>query len=412
MRILLADAFVAEHLQALRDRGHDCVYEPELSADDLPDRMRDVDVLVVRSTEVAAGTVDAADRLGMIVRAGAGTNTIDKQAAADRGIYVCNVPGRNAIAVAELAIALMLALDRRIYDNVAELRAGRWDKERFARSRGLYGRKAGVVGLGDIGFAFAERAAGLGMEVHAIGKRRRAAERDRRAAAIGIRYVGDLETLAATCSVLSFHVPAAAGTRGLIGRDLLSHCRDGATIINTSRGEIVDEDALLEAIDAKNLRVGLDVYPDEPASGTAAFASRLAQHPQVYGTHHIGASTDQAQDAIAREVVRMIDAFEAGEVRHCVNLSDRTLGQAALAVRHFDEVGVLATVLSVLKNADLNVEQMDNRVFAGAHAACATIHVSGEVPDDLTAQLRAVDRVIGVTLRRHDGPTRQESFHG
>lgn len=403
MKILFADAFVAEHMEAIREQGHECLYEPGLSAEDLPERIAGVDVLIVRSTRVTHETVDAADRLALIIRAGAGTNTIDTQAAADHGVYVCNVSGRNAIAVAELAVGLLMALDRNIYDNVAALREGVWNKKRFSQARGLYGRKVGVVGLGDIGFAFAERAAGLGMDVYAVAKRSRDAASERRAGEIGIRYVGDLSTLAATCDVLSFHVPLTDGTRGLIGKDLLSHCKEGAIIINTSRGEIVDDEALLEAFDSMNIRAGLDVYNDEPAGSTATFASALAQHPNVYGTHHIGASTEQAQDAIASEVVRMLEAFVAGDVLHCVNLEEQALGQATLTVRHYDEVGVLARVLTLLRDAEMNVEQMENRIFSGARAASAIIHVSGEFPEDLVEQVGAVDRVIGASLERHHG---------
>ena len=137
-------------------------------------------------------------------------------------------------------------------------------------------------------------------------------------------YVDDLPTLARTCDVLSFHVPASAKTRGMVDREFLDHVRPGAIILNTSRGEIIDEDALIEAMDTKQIRAGLDVYRDEPGQSTGQIDSRLARHPNVYGTHHIGASTEQAQQAIAEEVVRMLDAYQSGEVLHCVNLDPET----------------------------------------------------------------------------------------
>lgn len=320
MKLLIADAFPEDRRAQLAAHGHECAYEPDTTAGQLPSRVPGFDGLIVRSTAVRADTLDAADALRLVVRAGSGTNTIDCDAAGERGIHVCNVPGRNAIAVAELAFGLLLALDRRIVENVNDLRAGRWDKRGYAKARGVLGRRVGVVGLGRIGMAFAERAAAFGADVHAVAKAGRDPELARRAEAIGATFVADLESLAGACDVLSFHLPASAKTRGLVDRELLAWVRPGAIILNTSRGEIIDEDALVEAMDTKGVRAGLDVYVDEPGQATGVIDSKLARHPNVYGTHHIGASTEQAQQAIAEEVVRMIDAYQDGRVLHCVNL--------------------------------------------------------------------------------------------
>lgn len=320
MRVLIADTFPDTCLAELGDRGHECAYEPDTTTEQLADRIGGVEVLVVRSTRVPAEVLDAADDLRLVIRAGSGTNTIDCDAAAARSIRVCNVPGRNAVAVAELAFGLLLALDRNIPDNVSDLRAGRWDKKRYAKTRGILGRKVGVFGLGQTGMAFAERAAAFGTQVYAVTRSGRSAETADRAEAIGITFVDSLETMARTCDVLSFHVPATDETRGLVGRDLLSIVEPGTIILNTSRGEVVDEEALIEAMDGKGVRAGLDVIRDEPGSSSGTVESKVAQHPNVYATHHIGASTAQAQQAIAAEVVRMVEAFESGEVLHCVNL--------------------------------------------------------------------------------------------
>jgi D-3-phosphoglycerate dehydrogenase / 2-oxoglutarate reductase len=324
MRVLVADALPESYRARLAERGHDCVYEPDTTADRLPERVAGFEALVVRSTRVDAETLQKADALQVVIRAGSGTNTIDKQTATERGIHVCNVPGRNAVAVAELAFGLLLALDRRIPDNVNDLRDGRWDKKRYAKARGILGRQIGVVGLGQTGLAFAERAAAFGADVFGLAKPGRDPDTARRADALGMAYADDLTALAQTCDVLSFHVPAAPQTRGLIGRELLEHVQPGAILLNTSRGEIIDEDALIEAMDAKWIRAGLDVFQDEPGQSTGQIDSRLARHPNVYGTHHIGASTEQAQRAIAEEVVRMLDAYRSGEVLHCVNLDPET----------------------------------------------------------------------------------------
>jgi D-3-phosphoglycerate dehydrogenase len=399
MRILFADTFHAHYRDAVVAAGYECAFQPNLSADDLPAHITGYDALVVRSTRVTAKTIVAADDLSLIIRAGAGTNTIDTRAAADRGIYVCNVPGRNSVAVAELALGLIMALDRHIADCVADLRAGRWNKKRYAQAKGLYGRSVGVVGLGDIGLAFAERASAVGLRVHAIAKPTRPPETHARADRAGVTYVESVDELAATCDILSFHIPLTDATRGMINRSLLANVRPGTWIINTSRGEIVDDDALLEALDSKQLRAGLDVYNGEPQSPTGAFDSPLASHPRVYGTHHIGASTEQAQAAIAAEVVAMLDAYAHGHIRNCVNIEAQALGSATLIVRHRDEVGVLSDVLGVLRQHNLNVEQMHNAIFTGGRTAVATIHTAGATPPDLAARLNAVDRVIHAQVR-------------
>lgn len=398
MRILVADAF--EGVEELRQAGHEVVDEPSASPEDLPRLLDDVEVLVVRSTRVDAATIGAADDLSLIVRAGAGTNTIDTRAAAARGIYVCNTPGENAIAVAELALGLLLAIDRDIPDNVADLRAGRWDKRRYSRARGVAGRSLAIVGCGDIGLALAERAVACAMRVRTVDKPGRDPDTRARIDRLGIELVADLPTLLATSDVVSLHVPATPETEGMVDEEFLSHLRPGTWLINTSRGSLVDEEALLAAIDEKDLRVGLDVYRDEPDAKEAdGWEHPLAQHPAVVGTHHIGASTEQAQQAIADATVRVIESYARGEVVNCVNLETAALGSSTLVVRHYDRVGALSSVFDVLQAHDINVEQMDNEVFAGAEAAVATMRVSAGATADVLDELRDLDAVISVSSR-------------
>ncbi len=319
MHLLVADRLPQTHLAELEARGHAVTYRPDAAADDLERVVADHEVLVVRSTRVNGEALAAGRSLRLVVRAGSGTDTIDCDAASALGIAVCNLPGRNAVAVAELAFALLLAIDRRLVEQVTDLRAGHWRKKEYQDARGIAGRKVGIVGLGDIGLAFAARAVAFGCEVVGLTRTDRPAEAVRRAEAIGIVWAGDLDELAHTCDTLSFHVPLSDATRGLIGRELLAHVQHGATIINTSRGELIDEDALLEALDTKDLRVGLDVYPGEPATGEGDIDCRLVQHPNVIGTHHVGASTEQAQHAVADGVVELVDAFAGGRLISCVN---------------------------------------------------------------------------------------------
>jgi len=397
MRVLFADSSSPTTIEALEQRGHECVVEPDLTADDLAGRVEEFDVLVVRSTKVTAEVIGASDRLRLIVRAGAGTNTIDCDAAAERGVFVANVPGRNSIAVAELTLGLLLTLDRRIADNVADLRAGRWDKKTYSSSQGLYGVTLAIVGLGDIGLEVAQRAAAFGIRVLALAKPGRSPRVRDRIDELDITLVESLQELVESADIVSLHVPAGADTRGLVDAEFLGWMRTGAILLNTSRGDVVDEAALLAAMESKGLRAGLDVYADEPSGGRGEWTSELAQHPNVVGTHHIGASTSQAQEAVAAGVVEVIDAFAQGRVKNCVNLAPSRLGAVTISVRHLDQVGVLAAVLDMLRQADLNVEQMENRVFRGGTAAIATMDVGGDVPDALIERLSAMPAVLSVS---------------
>jgi D-3-phosphoglycerate dehydrogenase len=397
MRVLFADSLGSSTVTELEARGHECVVEPTLQAGDLAGRIPGFDVLVVRSTKVGAEVFEAGDKLALVIRAGAGTNTIDTATAAARGVLVANLPGRNAIAVAELTMGLLLAVDRHIVDATVDLRAGRWDKKRYSAAHGLFGSTMGILGLGSIGLEVAQRARAFGMHVLVLGKPDRSARTLARLDEMRVGTVDTLEELLPACDVVSLHLPSNADTAGLVGRKFLAQMKPGAVLLNTSRGELVDEDALLEALEERDLRAGLDVYADEPGSGQAEWTSRLAQHPRIVGTHHIGASTQQAQDAIADGVVEIVDAFVRGEPPHCVNLTPSRIGTATLTVRHLDRVGVLARVLDVLSRNGLNVEQMQNRVFRGGEAAVATMDVAGATTDDLLAELAAMPDVLGVS---------------
>jgi D-3-phosphoglycerate dehydrogenase len=398
VRILVADKLPEQTLHDLESQGHECDMEPGLGADDLPGRIGGYDVLVVRSTKVPRAVFQAADRLVLVIRAGAGTNTIDTDAAAERAVFVSNVPGRNAAAVAELTLGLLLAVDRRIADNVADLREGRWDKKTYGKAEGLLGSTMGILGLGSIGFLVAERAAAFGIRVQSVAREGRSAAAVTRAEELGITMCDSLEELVASSDIVSLHVPARPETKHLVDEGFLARMKDGAILLNTSRGDVVDEAALLKALDEGRVRAGLDVFDAEPGSGQAEWDSPLAKHPAVVATHHIGASTSQAQRAIAQGVAEIIQAFTSGEARHCVNLDPDRLGSIALTVRHLDRVGVLAHVLDQLRKSDLNVQHMVNRVFRGGEAAVAFIDVEGDVSPALLDRLRAIPHVLGVSV--------------
>lgn len=400
LKILFADSIDESRLTPLADAGHHVTVDKALTADALPTAMADVNVLVVRSTKVTADAVKAGADLGLIVRAGAGTDNIDKVAASERGVLVCNVPGRNAIAVAELTLGLLLAIDRRIPDNVADLRNGSWAKSTYAQADGLYGKTMGIVGLGDIGLAVAERAKGFGLAVASVRKAGRSQAAQAAIRGIGIRMVDSLDELAATSDILSAHVPKSPDTVGLINRSVLAAMADGGIVLNTSRSDVIDHDALLAELDAGRLRAGLDVWPNEPSGGSGSFESALAAHPLVVGTHHIGASTLQAQQAVADGTIETIQAFLDGDPINCVNLRVEPSGSCTLSIRHLDQVGVLAQVFAVLRADGLNVQQMQNRLFDGGAAAVADINVGRSPSVETLRELDAIEQVIRVTVLR------------
>ena len=403
MKVLIADAFETSGIEGLTAAGCEVVYEPDLKEDALAQAIASTgaDVLVVRGTKVTAPMLDAG-RLALIVRAGAGYNTIDVAGASSRGIYVSNCPGKNAIAVAELAFGLILSIDRRIPDNVTELRAGAWNKKAYSKAQGLYGRTLALLGVGAIGQEMIRRAAGFGMPVVIWSRRFDGENRpltDLEARELGVEAA--LRTIdidlapapadaAARGDVVSVHVSLSPETKQLVNAALLARMKPGAMLINTARGEVVDYAALADAVKTRGLRVGLDVYANEPAAATAPFSDALAGLPGVYGTHHIGASTDQAQEAIAAETVRIVRSYkDTGRVPNVVNLARRTPATHMLVVRHRDRPGVLAHVFNHLRQANLNVQETENIVFEGAEAAVARINLDGAPAADLCQTIKS-----------------------
>lgn len=396
MRVLVADRFERSGIAGLTAAGCEVVDAPDLKGQSLVDGVAAVapDVLVVRSTKVPEEVL-AAGPLKLVVRAGAGVNTIDVAAASRRGIYVANCPGKNSVAVAELAFGLISALDRRIPDNVADLRAGTWNKAEYGNAKGLYGRTLGLIGLGGIGKEMIPRARGFGMPVVAWSR----SLTPELAVGLGIGMAASPEEVASLADVVSVHVSLNQGTRGLLDADFFQAMKDGALFVNTSRGEVVDEPALIAAIKAKGLRAGLDVFAQEPAGGTGEFVSEIVALPGVYGTHHIGASTDQAQEAIAAEAVRIVRVFkETGTVPNVVNVAIKTPATSSIVVRHLDRPGTLAHTLDVISRAGINVQEMENIVFDGALAAVARINVEGSIGEALIEAIKAYDAVIDVTV--------------
>jgi D-3-phosphoglycerate dehydrogenase len=387
MNVLIADKFEDSGRRGLTELGCEISYQPDLKDDALTNAISEVrpDVLVVRGTKVTEPML-AAGPIKLVVRAGAGYNTIDVAAASRRGIYVSNCPGKNSIAVAELAFALILALDRRVADNVITLRRGEWNKKEFSKARGLFGRTLGLIGLGKIGQEMIPRARAFGMPVVAWSR----SLNGERAGNLGIEYRADPLDVAREADVISIHLALNPETRGFIGEKFLAAIREKAYLVNTSRGEVVDQPALVKAIHDRGIRAGLDVFASEPTAGVGEFTDPIREEPNLYGTHHIGASTDQAQEAIAAETVRIVQQFkEKGHVPNVVNLARQTPATHRLVVRHLDKPGVLAAVLDAIKSEQINVQEMENIVFEGATAAVARINLDNAPSIALLDRLRS-----------------------
>jgi len=385
MKVLVADKFEKSGLDGLKAAGCEVVYQPDASGDALTGAIRETaaDVLVVRSTQVTAPMLEAG-ALSLVVRAGAGYNTIDVATASKRGIYVSNCPGKNAIAVAELTLALILALDRRVADNVIELRAGKWNKKEYSRAKGLFGRALGLLGYGNIGQEVAKRAHAFGMPIVVWSRRFATGRADVGDQVVPMHFAKTPEEAAALSDILSVHLALTSDTRGLVSASVIDRLKPSSYFINTARAEVVDYAALARAIGEKGIRVGLDVFAAEPTGAAGDFTDAIASLPGVYGTHHIGASTDQAQEAIAAETVRIVSAYkDTGNVPNVVNLAKKTPATHMLVVRHRDRPGVLAHVFDHLRSGDINVQETENVIFEGAQAAVARINLDGAPSDAL-----------------------------
>jgi D-3-phosphoglycerate dehydrogenase / 2-oxoglutarate reductase len=387
MRVLIADKFEQSGRDGLQSLGCEISYQPDLKDDALIAAIRKEapDVLVVRGTKVTEPMLDAGP-VKLVVRAGAGYNTIDVATASKRGIYVSNCPGKNSIAVAELAFALILAVDRRIADNVIALRRGEWNKKEFSKARGLFGRTLGLIGLGKIGQEMIARAHAFGMPVVAWSRSLTA----ERAAQLGVELKASPREVASESDIVSVHVALTPETKNFLSTDFFNAMRQGAYFINTARGDVVDQPALVAAMKNRGIRVGTDVYAAEPTSATGEIHDEIVREEGLYGTHHIGASTDQAQEAIAAETVRIVKEFkETGKVPNVVNLARQTPATHRLVVRHRDRPGVLAGVLDAIKAEQINVQEMENIVFEGAAAAVARINLDNAPTKESLSKLQA-----------------------
>lgn len=396
MTVYIADKLPQEAVDELEDLGLSVSFSPGATAGSLDDGLQDAQVLVVRSTLVNKACIQNSPNLSLIVRAGAGVNNIDIDAASELGIYVANCPGKNAIAVAELTLGLILSLDRFLPDNVSAFQSGRWNKAAYSKADGIYGKMLGIIGTGQIGQEVIRRAKAFGMPVVAWSRSLTADA----AKELGVMQASGIEEVASAADIMSVHLAQNPETKGIISKNILSRLKDNALFINTSRAGIVDEDALYDELRAGRIRAGLDVFSDEPEVKEGAFESRFQSLNNVYVSHHIGASTSQAQLAVASDAVDIIRGYiKEGTVRNWLNRCEHTDAPWQLVVRHFDRPGVIANVMNELKEADINAQELENVIFEGKKTACCTIQLDAEPSAEVLKSIRTrQDEVISATL--------------
>jgi D-3-phosphoglycerate dehydrogenase len=317
MKVLVADVLEQSALDSLLDLGLDVKYEPNTTENMLKEELSDVSILIVRSTKVNSQTIESTNMLRLIIRAGAGFDTIDINKAAEKGIFVCNTPGVNADAVVELAFGHILSCDRFIVSNTNCIKKGEWRKKDFMNCRGLKGRTLGVIGCGNIGKNLIKVCQALQMKVIGWSYMFRKEEADE----LGIQYAKDILDVAREADVISIHLAYFKDLfYHFIGKSFFDAMKKGAIFVNTSRGEIVDTNSMIEAIKEKQIKVGLDVFEDEPTGSISKFEQSELAELVCSASCHIGASTLQASEQIAIETVGIIEYFiNFNEPFHCVN---------------------------------------------------------------------------------------------
>jgi D-3-phosphoglycerate dehydrogenase len=313
-KILVTDSLAPQGFEILaRTPGVEVIDSPGMKPAQLLEAIADADALIIRSaTQVTAEVIAAAKQLSVVGRAGIGVDNVDVSAATARGIVVMNTPGGNSITTAEHALALLVALARHIPQATASMKSGQWDKKSFVGTE-LYNRTLGVIGLGNIGRIVAQRARGLGMKVVAYDPflSVEAAQK------LEVELL-PLDALLARADALSVHVPRTSDTAGLLGRAAFAKTRPGVLVVNAARGGIVDEAALLEALEAGQVGgAALDVFEEEPPPP----GHPLVAHPRVICTPHLGASTEQAQVNVSIAVAEQVrDYLVSGVINNAVNV--------------------------------------------------------------------------------------------
>lgn len=354
MKVLVKENIAEAGVEKLKKGGFDVDIRPDMEQQELRERIAEYDALIVRSaTKVTEEVIERGTRLKIIGRAGIGVDNVNVEAATKRGIIVANAPQSNIISAAEHTVALLLAQSRNIPQAAMSLKSGKWERSRFEGVE-VYEKTLGVVGLGRIGTLVAQRAHGLGMKVVAydpyVSKER--------FAQLGIEQVLKLEELLKVSDFITVHLPKTKETTGLFGEKEFNMMKDGVRLLNTARGGIYDEKALIKALESgKVAGVGVDVYEREPCTD-----SELFRFEQVVATPHLGASTVEAQDKAGIMIAEQVVAALKGEfVSNAVNIA-LVPSEAMEAIKPFlplcEKLGRLYTALAEEGVHSLEVEYL------------------------------------------------------
>ena len=316
MSIFVADSMESSILEQLKAK-YNVVYEPKASADSLPKMIGDAEILVVRSTVVNVSCIEAAKNLKLVIRAGSGFNTICCDECAKKGIAVCNTPGTNSAAVAELTMMHIINCDRQATKQYIRLSEGHWEKNAFSKAKGLNGNTIGVLGRGAIASRVITAAKAFGMKVAQWSGRLTREDAEK----AGTIFCSTPIELAKISDFVTIHLPKTPQTDHMINKEFLDAMKDGAVFVNAARGDLMVTKDLIEAIDKKHLRVALDTYEHEPTNNAGCAFEQTELIKKCYScTMHCGASTDEASLCTGQEVVNVINKFkETGEFLHKVN---------------------------------------------------------------------------------------------
>ncbi len=403
-RVLVSDELSETAVQIFRDRGVEVDYLPKLGKDKdaLLAAIGQYDGLAIRSaTKVTDKLLAQATNLKVVGRAGIGVDNVDIPAASKKGVIVMNTPFGNSITTAEHAIAMMFAVARQIPEANASTHSGKWEKSRFMGVE-LFNKTLGVIGAGNIGGIVCDRALGLHMKVVAYDP----FLSDDRAKQMGVTKV-DLDDLLARADFITLHVPLTDKTRNILSREALTKTRKGVRIINCARGGLIDEAALLDALNAGHVAgAALDVFEVEPATDNPLF-----NHANVVCTPHLGASTTEAQENVALQVAeQMSDYLLTGAVQNALNMPSVTAEEAAVMGPWIKLAGHLGSFIGQMTEepvkainilydgavADMNLQALNCAVIAGVMKATN--------PDVnlVSAPIVAKERGIQVSTTRQD----------
>jgi D-3-phosphoglycerate dehydrogenase len=335
-KVLCLEGITERGLAVLKAEGFAVEVTKALPTAELVKIVAPYDAILIRSgSQITAEVLDAAKNLKVIGRPGVGVDNVDLEAATRRGVIVMNSPSGNLVSTAELTLALLLALARNVAQADAAMKAGRWDRKSFAGAE-LSGKRLGVVGLGRIGREVASRARALGMEISGYDPFVSAAV----AESLHVKLVS-LDELLSTSDFITLHTTLTKDTKHLLGKEAFAKIKPGARIVNAARGELVDEEALLQALDSGRVAgAALDVHPQEPPTDW-----RVAKHAKVLATPHLGAATAEAQERVGTDIaVQVRDFLKGGVIQQAVNffsLSGDLYDQVKPAMQLAERLGTL-----------------------------------------------------------------------